>query len=527
MSTTEAKQGWFRSHFSLGGPGLSFRDKLVVSLPLQALSLSNVLIHNVYIKVYTDVIGLDAVMVSYVYFIFNIWNMLNDPFIGIFLDKMKYRKHRGKFLYVMRVSVPFMVVMVAMMLFAQADWGQWGMFWWLLVALFIFDTAGTFFSISAGCYQMLIAPTKAERADISVIGGYVSNIVSFFASLIPTLLLVGEGTVDRTFLTTCLLGVVVLNTILYIIPIVLLKDKKELYEVGDSSAIDFNPETLWTDVKSIITMRSFWCTFFYSATSLAPMAVYYNAFLYYMDYVVKAEGWQATVVDTLPMLCVFAVYPLIGSMVKSQGTKMSMAYCIAPYIIGFVILYFADSWLWALVAYIPIMGGKYIHDTAMQVLNQAIIDENEMKTGVRKAGLFSAVRAILNAPFGGIQLIIFTNIIEAYGFKSGGGEQTESAIEGIRIATCGVPILFILVSIIPLVLLPYTQKKELELSAYSESRRHGDVTLEAAEGEPLSPGIATDSAATATAVLDRTSTETADNEQPRHDSTREEDTKLE
>ena len=75
--------------------GISFRDKFFLALPGPALSLSSVMIHNVYIKFYTDIIKLDPMYVGMVYFWFNVWNILNDPLFGIFIDRMKYDPIRG------------------------------------------------------------------------------------------------------------------------------------------------------------------------------------------------------------------------------------------------------------------------------------------------------------------------------------------------------------------------------------------------------------------------------------------------
>ena len=38
---------------------LPFKHKLLLATPLPATWMSNVIIHNVYIKFYTDIIGLD------------------------------------------------------------------------------------------------------------------------------------------------------------------------------------------------------------------------------------------------------------------------------------------------------------------------------------------------------------------------------------------------------------------------------------------------------------------------------------
>lgn len=452
---------------------LSFKEKFILCLPTQALSLSSVLIHNVYIKMYTDIIGLSPKYVSLIYFIFNIWNMLNDPVFGILLDKKKYDPKRGKYVYVMRVTVPFMIIMLGLMIFASPTWPQTIIFLFLLATLFLYDTAATLFSISAGCYNLLAAPSRTDRVDINIIGQYVGNFISFFATLIPTFLLIGDTKNNHTLVLLSLTGIVILNACIYLYAVINFKDRPELYAVGDGSEEKINLPALWADVKSIISMKLFWCNFFYSITAYAPQGIYFTAYLYFMDYVIRSNGLQATLADAGPMIIVFIIYPLIGKLVKTKGSKITMFTSMLPYILGYIILYQSTSWITVFLSYIFIMLGRQMNITARAPLDAAVIDENERLTGTRKPGLFGAVNAILLAPIGGLQLIIFTSIIDKYGFIAGGGAQSASAILGIRIATACIPILCCLIGIIPLILLPFNLKKEQELSAFSVARRQG------------------------------------------------------
>jgi GPH family glycoside/pentoside/hexuronide:cation symporter len=296
------------------------------------------------------------------------------------------------------------------------------------------------------------------------------------------MLLVGDTKNNRGLVITLLLCVVAMNAFIYIFAAFKLKDKEELYALGDSSAVPFNPKTLWQDVKGIFKMRAFWTTFFFRATAFAPGGVYFTAFLFYMDYVIKSTGFQATLVDVLPMLVVFAIYPIIGNFVKKKGIKKSILFAMIPNLIGYTILLLTYYLIFALFDYIPIMFTKTLSGTANSIMQAIMIDENEEQTGIRKPGLFGALEAILNAPLAGLQLVLFTTIIELFGYQEGGGIQTASAVLGIRIATAGVPILFCLIGIIPLLLYPYSVQRENELSEYSKQRRRpleqrDDITI--------------------------------------------------
>ena len=72
------------------------KAKFFLAFPVMPVALSNTLIHNAYIKFYTDMIGLDVEYVGLLYFVFGIWNAINDPLLGAFIDRLRYNPKRGK-----------------------------------------------------------------------------------------------------------------------------------------------------------------------------------------------------------------------------------------------------------------------------------------------------------------------------------------------------------------------------------------------------------------------------------------------
>lgn len=460
-------------------PGeLSGRQKFFLALPMPASSLSGVLIHNVYIKLYTDLIGLELKYVGLVYLIYNIWNFVNDPLIGILIDRKKYDPKRGKYLHLMRVSAPFMVLCLAAMLLSRPQWPQFLIFLALLVELFIYDTFSTVFQVSYNSLYYLAAPTKEERVDINVIQSYVSNVVSFFATLVPTFLMVGDSSRPLHVIVLILMGVILFNALLYYLAARNIEDKPEYYRLGTQEG-GINYATLKQDVLGILRMRSFRAWAGYSLLALAPNAVYFTAFLYFMDHVVKTSGLEATIADTLPMLLVFLILPLLGRVVKHRGAKRSIFVGVLPYILGYAALFFADNWIMVTLCYIPIMAGKYLMTTAAAPLSAALIDENERLTGTRKTGLITSLLTLIAAPTLSIQQLLLLGIMERFGYNGTLLQQSAEALMGIRIGTAIVPILFALAGMIPLFFHPINLKEEQELSEFSRQRRQGNAGTDA------------------------------------------------
>lgn len=126
---------------------MPLRRRLLLATPLPAAWMSSVIIHNVYVKFYTDIVGLESAYVGWVYFVFNVWNVLNDPVFGVLLDKMRYRPGKGKFLLVMRVTIPFLLLGLILMAWTPSTWSQAAIFTVFLLELFLFDVAATLYLI--------------------------------------------------------------------------------------------------------------------------------------------------------------------------------------------------------------------------------------------------------------------------------------------------------------------------------------------------------------------------------------------
>ena len=58
---------------------------------------------------YTDVFGLSAAAVGTMFFVTKLWDAINDPLMGAFIDRMRYTEKRGKYAYLMRVTAPVTV----------------------------------------------------------------------------------------------------------------------------------------------------------------------------------------------------------------------------------------------------------------------------------------------------------------------------------------------------------------------------------------------------------------------------------
>jgi glycoside/pentoside/hexuronide:cation symporter, GPH family len=476
MTTLLEKAKGIFSNESQNG-GISNRAKFFLALPNMPAAVGNVLIHNAYIKYYSDVIGLDVKLVGWIYLIFGIWNAINDPMLGVFIDRWRYTPQRGKYVYFMRVTAPLAIFSSFAMLFAQPSWDEWLIFAVFLGLLFIFDTAQTAYSISHANYILVAAPTKNERVDVSVIVAYIANIGGFFGTIIPTLLLVGES--DKTLTVALFSGVLVLNAFLYWIALRNIQDKAEMYKDDVHSSEGELVRFVRESAKDALTSRAFVMLVLYQIFGRGPIAFYFTPFLYLMDHVFKFSGGQATTIDVSSGLVMFVIVPFLGRWVKKVGLKKSIILSSFPAALGFLSLYFVQGFWGAMLGYWVVISASQVASLAVGPMLGAIIDEDEQKTDVRKAGLYTGLNALITIPVSGIQAAVFTSLIAYFGFVSGAAEQSASALQGIRIGAGVIPFFFILLGILPMLFSPIDLAKEKELSEFSEQRHRVDTQPEA------------------------------------------------
>ena len=451
---------------------ISNRAKFFLAFPTMPASIGNVLIHNAYIKYYSDVIGMDVGLVGWIYLIFGIWNAINDPMLGVFIDRWRYTPERGKYVYFMRVTAPLAIFSSFAMLFAQPSWEEWLIFAVFLVLLFVFDTAQTAYSISHANYILVAAPTKNERVDVSVIVAYIANIGGFFGTIIPTLLLVGES--DKSLTVALFSGVLVLNAFLYWIALRNIQDKAEMYKDDVRSSEGELIQFVRESAKEAFTSRGFVTFVLYQILGRGPISFYFTPFLYLMDHVFSFSGGQATTIDVSSGLVMFVFVPFLGGWVKKVGLKKSIIISSFPAALGFLSLYFVQGFWGAMLSYWVIIVASQVASLSIGPMLGAIIDEDEQITDVRKAGLYTGLNALITIPVSGIQAAIFTSLIAYFGFVSGAAEQNTSALQGIRVGAGVIPFFFILLGIIPMLFSPITLEKERELSEFSEQRHRLD-----------------------------------------------------
>ncbi len=163
-----------------------FRDKttkeiLIFSLLPFGMSTINSVIGTALNMYFTDVLGLSLAMTSIVLSATRIWDAVNDPLMGMIVDKThtKWGKCRP---YIFWMSFP--VVIVTALLFAPVNFGQKGNFIFAIVAYLIFYTGYTALDIPFQGLTPLVFPEDKKRVKAISF----SNILGSLGTVLPSIL---------------------------------------------------------------------------------------------------------------------------------------------------------------------------------------------------------------------------------------------------------------------------------------------------------------------------------------------------
>lgn len=123
---------------------------------------------------YTEVARLSPAAVAAMFLLIRIWDAINDPLIGILMDKLYARSNhpKGKFRPYLLRSAP-MVAIAAILMFSIPNQLSMGMkLVWAYVTYLLYEISYTFFNVPYGSLLSAMAKIETERSQLSSARGF-------------------------------------------------------------------------------------------------------------------------------------------------------------------------------------------------------------------------------------------------------------------------------------------------------------------------------------------------------------------
>ncbi len=358
---------------------------------------------------YYSVIGISTRALALGFFIFAIWDSINDPIMGPISDRTKTKLGRRKF-WVIIILIPFALVNFFLFFFPGLE-NQTDLIKsiYFIAIIMLYDLFYTIFSTNQLALFPEMFKTEKERSRANMWKNIMTIVGVLIGFVLPTIFIGGnlapEGTIDRPFIAKYWItgGVVALLVLIGGYTFFKFGMKEDPIEVVEKE-------------EEPNIFRSLGITFRNKAFLLFIVANLFNWFVFkllttviplYGQFVLGVEAGDFTL--TLMLLVAFLSATALFPLMRWLGNKIGMrnAFIISEFvwilaIIPFAFLQEGCSWIglshniWAIIFMgvngVGLAGAMFFVD----IIIGNIIDEDELKQGTRREGAYYGVNALIN-----------------------------------------------------------------------------------------------------------------------------------
>lgn len=408
----------------------------------------------------TDIAKLTPIYVAAILLIGGVWDAINDPLIGVWVDRVRSRwgRRRPFFLF---GALPYALFFI--MLWWVPPWSdQLALAGYYTLAYLLYDTAFTVVSVP---YSALTPELTEDYDERTTLNGY-SQAVSILGGLIAAIavpVLKDSFSDQKTgfFIAGLIFGI--LAFLPYLVLFFMINEK-----FSNARKISYDA------FKAIrITFRN--QAFRYAAgiylTAWAAVNLVGTELLYYLKYLMGMENDFELILGLLMgcgLLCVPLVVWLSGKKGKQSAYIISMAWWIVI-LLALAVLPTNWGWIIYLLAASAGLGVAAAHVIPAAMIPD-VIEQDELETNLRREGTFYGILVFFQKVGTAIMLALAQFIFSQTGYIAD-GVQNQATILAIRIVAGVIPAILLGISLWLAWKFPIDRKKHRELQKAVAKKR--------------------------------------------------------
>jgi GPH family glycoside/pentoside/hexuronide:cation symporter len=380
-----------------------------------------------YIELFFDKLQLDPTLFVIGQVIYLVINAINDPLLGQMSDRTNPKKWGSRRTIYIKYGAPIWALTFMIVWFPWSFDNQIIIFIHFIISICLFDT---FFTLVVLVWMALM-PEMTSDLDERNKANLLATIVGAIF-VIPMFIIVGAMDPTSSEFIFLMLIVAIFSTILLIVTAHLCEEKPEFQKDEGLPLIKAVKETL--RLKSFLTYMGYiFCDAFVGSIGLSYLFVYL---------LVLGEGG---------LLFYFAIFFFIGYGSNIFCMKLRPKWGMRKILLRFGVLKAIFSFiLFAIVVFVDVpiivviglairtfLGGYTVFNTPILYLS---IDEDELRNGSRREGMFIGMDALIHKPSQSIGPIVATFILGVFGYiQNSPVPQSDSALFGIKILMFLIP----------------------------------------------------------------------------------------
>ncbi|MBN2058116.1 MAG: MFS transporter [Candidatus Saganbacteria bacterium] len=419
--------------------------KFAYSFGAVATALSYQAFSTYIIFFYVDVVKLPAYLAAIAMLIYGIWNAINDPLAGYISDHTHSRWGR-RIPYIALGAIPFGLVYWLLWMppftdFAQVTW----LFIYFLGFICLFDLFYTFTVLNWASLFPEMFPSLKERADVNALRQSLGMVGLVLGIAIPPLIYstLGWGWLGLIF------GAIITVSLFIALS-------------GSHEHIQYSRERqlgLWPSFKATLSNRSFLTFVFanlfvqYSFTLILATIPFFAKYILDEGASGTAAILAAAFLIAIPMLYVWDKLTVWFDPKKTfMAAMVFLAAALLP-------LFFVNSFGAALLAASFIGVGLAGFILIVDLLLADIIDEDEIRTGTRREGMYFGANAFITRFAIAMEAASMGFIFVSTGYNPYVFTQTVEFARGLRWLIAGLPIAALLLALLIIYFYPLSGKQ--------------------------------------------------------------------
>lgn len=398
----------------------SKRTRILYSLTSLGVATISEAISGIIAFYIVDVKNLPVTWYSTFWFFYTIYNALNNPALGYLSDRTRTRWGR-RIPYILFGGLPYAVAF-SLIFTAPFDGKSDPVGLLIYFGVMIVIWEGLYTAIATGYYGLLpeMFASYRERTDVAAKMNIFQTIALVLGAALPPLLadILGWS------------GMAVLLSVISVIAIYVgLPALFERPDLKTDTSFPFGAALRATFLnRSYLTAAGAQAMRFFATGSLQ------TGMLFYLKYSLKVDEGLATVILGIAFLvAMFSLYPWRNWVANQLDSRRTLMLANAVMILGIVPMGFSPNIYFTYAAAIVLgigLGGLVLIG---DVIMTEVVDEDEVKTGHQRAGMYFGMSGFLITLSGLLVSSVFGLLMPAFGYDTLLDVQPASVDLGFRI----------------------------------------------------------------------------------------------
>lgn len=430
-------------------------SELFYSLGSFGSSLAAQTVSTFAIFYYVDVLKVPATMVSLVMLFYGLWNAINDPLAGQISDRTRSRWGR-RIPYIRFLSLPLAIAFALLWMPPFSAGNSSSLLWYYLLFIFLFDGLYTFVILNWTALFPEMYQSLEQRTRVSAwrqVFGIIGMILGVAA---PPLI---YSTIGWHGMGLLFAGLITISLYLSLL------GSRERPEFAAQQGLPLGPA-----LKNTFANRSF------MSFAGANMLVQFTFVLlmavipFYAKYVLAESEMATSLMLGVMFVVAIPLVPVWSRLTVRLGAKRSMQLSILGFGAGLLLYLVIGNLMGGIIT--SVILGAFLAGilVVLDVCLADIVDEDELRTGSRREGMYFGVNGMMIRLGISLQAITMGMVFNWSGYDANLAIQPDSAILGLRLLSGLIPAIGIGLALLSLHFYPLFGSRLQEVKRMVEER---------------------------------------------------------